>query len=268
MVNSFDTQQYHVEKVQAKNLLSALHAARERANATGGKIASLPDVIGMRFTEPHTSYIWQNSDIHTMTEEAFSLAVDDTPRSLVLHGVGLLAYVMDKPELREQFSASVVRPDYRTIEDAMQGKLPDGSEFPVIRYQEFVTLTSLPERYGILIEGELATKQFMPPKGAPKGLEMTSRSGLPHPVFQRAYYAQSVPRWNAWMGAKTEEFISPLGNTDYELIDHLECGPPAHGTLWMLRLNTDWEFPSRRMINNAPAPSTYGSFYVITPRQE
>jgi hypothetical protein len=145
----------------------ALRRALEYAG-DDGFVASLPQLLHARTHASYDNIIW-NTWFTSNSEESVVTTPQGNHVVVFVHGGGIFS----TPERFEQvYRASVDRssPDGFTGQyaakisqkealDVLNGKLSNGSEFPVYPYEEFRQgISDLPMRYGVVLDLELARK--------------------------------------------------------------------------------------------------------------
>ena len=145
----------------------ALRRALEYAGEDGF-VASMPQLLHARANAPYGNVIW-NTWFTSYTEESVITTPRGTHVVVVVHGGGIYA----SPERFERtYRASVDRnnPEGFTGQyagkispgeagDLLNGKLPDGAEIPIYRFDEFKRgISGLPGRYGVVLDYELARR--------------------------------------------------------------------------------------------------------------
>ena len=145
----------------------ALRRALEYAG-DDGFVASLPQLLHARTHASYDNIIW-NTWFTSNSEENVVTTPQGNHAVVFVHGGGIFS----KPERFEQvYRASVDRssPDGFTGQyaakisqkealDVLNGRLSDGTEFPVYPYEEFRQgISDLPMRYGVVLDLELARK--------------------------------------------------------------------------------------------------------------
>jgi len=143
----------------------ALQRALEYAG-NDGFVASMPQLLHARTHAGYDNIIW-NTWFTSYTEESVVTTPQGNQVVLVIHGGGIFAL----PERFERvYRASVDRShpegftgqyaakiSHHEAHDALQGKLPDGSEIPIYSFEEFRQgIPDLPIRYGVTLDLELA----------------------------------------------------------------------------------------------------------------
>ena len=133
-----------------------------------GFVASLPQLLHARTNADYDNVIW-NTWFTSNSEESVVTTPQGNHVVVAIHGGGIFS----TPERFEQvYRASSDRsnPDGFTGQyaarisqkeagDALEGRLPDGTEIPVFPYEEFKRgIIDLPMRYGVILDFELAKK--------------------------------------------------------------------------------------------------------------
>jgi len=133
-----------------------------------GFVASLPQLLHARTNADYDNVIW-NTWFTSNSEESVVTTPQGNHVVVAIHGGGIFS----TPERFEQvYRASSDRsnPDGFTGQyaarisqkeagDALEGRLPDGTEIPVFPYEEFKRgIADLPMRYGVILDFELAKK--------------------------------------------------------------------------------------------------------------
>jgi len=143
----------------------ALAQALDYAGADGF-VASMPQLLHARTHADYDNIIW-NTWFTSYTEESVVATPEGNRVVVAIHGGGIFS----TPARYEQvYRASVDRssPDGFTgqyagkisaaeARNALDGKLPDGTEIPVYPFEEFKNgIADLPIRYGVILDLELA----------------------------------------------------------------------------------------------------------------
>jgi hypothetical protein len=143
----------------------ALRLALEFAG-DDGFVASMPQLLHARTHADYDNIIW-NTWFTSYSEESVVTTPQGNHVVVAIHGGGIFA----SPERYEQvYRASVDRSNtdgftgqyagkisQKEARDALQGKLPDGTEIPVYPFDEFKQgISELPIRYGVILDFELA----------------------------------------------------------------------------------------------------------------
>ncbi len=143
---------------------AALRRALEYAG-DDGFVASLPQLLHARANTSYENIIW-NTWFTSNTEESVVRTPQGNHVVVVVHGGGIFA----KPERFEkvyahtdhsspdgftgQLAGKITEHEARQV---LQGKLPDGTEFPVYPFDEFKRgIADLPIRYGVILDFDLA----------------------------------------------------------------------------------------------------------------
>jgi len=150
---------------------SYLPAALQRALDYAGEdgfVASLPQLLRARTDADYDNIIW-NTWFTANSEECVVTTKQGSRVVVAVHGGGIYAL----PDRFERlYRANQARAnsegftgDYagkistREARDVLEGKLQDGTEFPVYPYDEFKRgVANLPRRYGVILNYELARK--------------------------------------------------------------------------------------------------------------
>jgi hypothetical protein len=148
-------------------LPDALRQALEYAGADGF-VASLPQLLHARANARYDNIVW-NTWFTPNSEESLATTPQGNRVVVAVHGGGIFA----SPDRFEKlFRASTSRHcevgftglfagkiTGREVRDVLNGKLPDGTEFPVFSFHEFSQgVTGLPRRYAVVIDFETAKK--------------------------------------------------------------------------------------------------------------
>ncbi len=145
----------------------ALQRALEYAG-DDGFVASLPQLLHARANAPYDNIIW-NTWFTSNSEESVVTTKQGNRVVVAVHGGGIYA---TPARFERMYRANMNREnsegftgDYagkisvREAHDVLEGKLPDGTEFPVYPFDEFKQgVASLPWRYGVILDYELARK--------------------------------------------------------------------------------------------------------------
>jgi len=149
------------------HLPNALRQALEYAG-DNGCAASMPQLLHARVNASYDNIMW-NTWFTANSEES----VVTTPRGnrvvVAVHGGGIFAsperferslyadLVRSNPEgLTGQYAAKISQQETRGV---LEGKLPDGTEFPIFPFDEFKRgIADLPMRYGVILDFEMAQK--------------------------------------------------------------------------------------------------------------
>jgi hypothetical protein len=147
--------------------------ALKRALSYAGKdgfVASMPQLIHARTNAPYDNILW-NTWFTSYSEENVVATSQGNHVVIVIHGGGIYA----SPERFEkmfyastdhrsehgytgQFAGKISEQEAR---DALEGKLPDGTEVPVYPFEEFKQgIADLPIRYGVALDYELARQSL------------------------------------------------------------------------------------------------------------
>jgi hypothetical protein len=147
--------------------------ALKRALSYAGKdgfVASMPQLIHARTNAPYDNILW-NTWFTSYSEENVVATSQGNHVVIVIHGGGIYA----SPERFEkmfyastdhrsehgytgQFAGKISEQEAR---DALEGKLPDGTEVPVYPFEEFRQgIADLPIRYGVALDYELARQSL------------------------------------------------------------------------------------------------------------
>ena len=147
--------------------------ALKRALSYAGKdgfVASLPALIHARTNASYDNVLW-NTWFTSYSEENVVTTPQGNHVVIVIHGGGIYA----SPERFEkmfyastdhrsehgytgQFAGKISEQEAR---DALEGKLPDGTEVPVYPFEEFRQgIADLPIRYGVALDYELARQSL------------------------------------------------------------------------------------------------------------
>jgi len=133
-----------------------------------GFVASLPQLLHARAIASYDNIIW-NTWFTSNSEECVVTTAQGNRVMVAVHGGGIFA----KPERFQRLyfanqarsSAEGFTGDYAgkisatEARDVLEGKLPDGSEFPVYTFDEFERgVADLPWRYGVILDFNLARK--------------------------------------------------------------------------------------------------------------
>ena len=143
---------------------AALRRALEYAG-DDGFVASLPQLLHARANAAYDNIIW-NTWFTSNTEESVVRTPQENHVVVVVHGGGIFA----KPARFEKVYAQVDRASQdgftgqlagkiteHEARQVLEGKLPDGTEFPVYPFDEFkYGIADLPIRYGVILDLDLA----------------------------------------------------------------------------------------------------------------
>ena len=128
-----------------------------------GFVASLPQLLQARVSATYDNIIW-NTWFTSYTEESVVTTARGNRVVVVIHGGGIFAsperfetaYRSKSHGLTGQFAARLTDREAREV---LNGRLPDGSEFPIFAFDEFKRgVADLPIRYGVIMDFELARK--------------------------------------------------------------------------------------------------------------
>ena len=146
---------------------SALQRALNYAG-DDGFVASMPQLLHARANAPYDNIIW-NTWFTANSEESVVTTPQGNRVVVAVHGGGIFArparfersYHADSlhssPEGLTGQTAAKISP--REAHDVLEGRLPDGTEFPVYPFDEFKRgVADLPRRYGVILDFELARK--------------------------------------------------------------------------------------------------------------
>ena len=146
-------------------LPDALRRALEYAGSDGF-VASLPQLFHARTNADYDNIIW-NTWFTSNSEESVVTTKQGNHVVVAVHGGGIYG----KPERFErlyranqsrsnsegftgQYAGKISEIEAR---DVLEGKLPDGTEFPVYPFDEFKRgIADLPRRYGVILDFDLA----------------------------------------------------------------------------------------------------------------
>ena len=146
---------------------SALQRALNYAG-DNGFVASMPQLMHARANAPYDNLIW-NTWFTANSEESVVTTPQGNRAIVAIHGGGIFT----KPERFERsYHADLDRDNPEGItgqtaakitqeeaHNALQGRLPDGSEIPIYSFEEFKRgVANLPMRYGVILDYELARK--------------------------------------------------------------------------------------------------------------
>ena len=149
------------------HLPDALRRALEYAG-DDGFVASMPQLLHARANASYDNIIW-NTWFTSNSEESVAKTPQGHRVVVAVHGGGIYA----SPERFERtYRASVDRSSpegftgqyagkisAREASDVLNGLLPDGSEIPVLQFDEFKRgVADLPLRYAVVLDFELARK--------------------------------------------------------------------------------------------------------------
>jgi len=149
------------------HLPNALRRALEFAG-DDGFVASMPQLLHARANASYDNIIW-NTWFTSNSEESVAKTPQGHRVVVAVHGGGIYA----SPERFERtYRASVDRSSpegftgqyagkisAREASDVLNGLLPDGSEIPVLQFDEFKRgVADLPLRYAVVLDFELARK--------------------------------------------------------------------------------------------------------------
>lgn len=144
------------------------HALRRALEYAGdeGFVASMPQLLHARTHAAYDNVIW-NTWFTSFSEESVVTTAQGNRVVVAIHGGGIFS----SPERYERvYRASVDRsnPDGFTGQyagkisqqealDALDGRLPDGTEIPIYPFEEFkMGVSDLPIRYGVILDFEQA----------------------------------------------------------------------------------------------------------------
>lgn len=133
-----------------------------------GFVASLPQLLHARANADYDNIIW-NTWFTTNSEESVVTTPQGNHVVVAVHGGGIFGspdrfeklYRADQNRASEfgftgHYAAKISVQEAR---DVLEGKLPDGSEFPVYSYDEFRRgIAGLPWRYGVIMDLETARR--------------------------------------------------------------------------------------------------------------
>ena len=144
------------------------HALRRALEYAGsdGFVASMAQLLHARANADYDNIIW-NTWFTSNTEESVATTPQGNQVVIVVHGGGIFAtpdrfekvYRSSADRANEhgftgQYSAKITQ---REARDVLEGKLSDGTEFPVYPFNEFKQgVSGLPIRYGIILDYEVA----------------------------------------------------------------------------------------------------------------
>jgi hypothetical protein len=147
-------------------------ALRRALNCAGedGFVASMPQLIHARTNAPYDNILW-NTWFSSYSEENVVTSPQGNHVIVAIHGGGIYA---SPDRFEKMFYAST---DHRSehgytgqfagkiseqeARDALEGRLPDGTEIPVYPFEEFKQgITDLPIRYGVILDYELAKESL------------------------------------------------------------------------------------------------------------
>jgi hypothetical protein len=143
----------------------ALRGALEYAG-DDGFVASLPALLHARVNAPYDNIVWNNW-FNPNTEETLLKTPQGHRVIVTVHGGGIFA----SPErFKKLFYASTDRNSEfgftglfagkisdQEARDALEGRMPDGSEIPIYPFDEFKRgIDKLPRRYGVVTDFETA----------------------------------------------------------------------------------------------------------------
>eukprot|EP00929_Paragymnodinium_shiwhaense_P119270 TRINITY_DN91157_c0_g1_i1.p1 TRINITY_DN91157_c0_g1~~TRINITY_DN91157_c0_g1_i1.p1 ORF type:complete len:581 (-),score=93.97 TRINITY_DN91157_c0_g1_i1:443-2185(-) len=155
-----------------------LPAALQRAQHVAGKagfVASLPQLMWARSNAAFDNEIWNNWFTSQTEEVAFTTKSEDK-YVIVVHGGGILSvpgrleavYQEDgsgmtqdgrSPEHgNDRSDESAAKLTVREAHDMLDGRLPDGTRIPIFTYQDFAKSPHLPQRYGVVLNADVANK--------------------------------------------------------------------------------------------------------------
>ncbi len=133
-----------------------------------GFVASLPQLLHARANADYDNIIW-NTWFTSNSEESVVTTKQGNRVVVAVHGGGIYAKPARFERLyranqahsnSEGFTGQYAgKISAREVHDVLDGRLPDGSEFPIYPYNEFRRgVTNLPWRYGVILDFELARK--------------------------------------------------------------------------------------------------------------
>ncbi len=148
---------------------SYLPAALQRAldyAGDDGFVASMPALLHARANAPYDNIIW-NSWFNPNSEESVATTPQGNRVVLTVHGGGIFA---SPARFEKLFRASTDRScdvgftglfagkiTTREAHDMLDGKSPDGTEFPVFSFDEFSRgVADLPRRYAVVMDFDMA----------------------------------------------------------------------------------------------------------------
>ena len=146
-------------------LPDALQSALDYAGENG-YVASLPQLLHARANAPYDNIIW-NTFFTPNTEENVATTAQGQPVLVAVHGGGIFATA---ERFRKLFHANVSRFSKKSftglfagkildseVQNVLNGKLADGTEFPVFSFDEFKRgVADLPRRYAVVMDFEMA----------------------------------------------------------------------------------------------------------------
>jgi len=144
---------------------NALRRALEYAGIDGF-VASMPQLLHARTHADYDNIIW-NTWFTSYSEESVVTTPQGNRVIVAIHGGGIFA-LPDRYERVYRASVDRSNPDGFTgqyagkisqqeAHNALEGKLPDGTEIPVYPFEEFRKgIADLPIRYGVILDFELA----------------------------------------------------------------------------------------------------------------
>ena len=133
-----------------------------------GFVASLPQLLHARTNADYDNIIW-NTWFTAYSEESVVATPQGNHVVITLHGGGIfgsptrieraLRADLDRfnsDGLTGQYAAKISKQESQNL---LQGRLPDGTEFPVYTFDEFKRgVADLPMRYGVVLDFEIAKK--------------------------------------------------------------------------------------------------------------
>jgi len=145
--------------------------ALQRALAYAGDdgfVASLPQLFHARANADYDNIVW-NTWFTSNSEESVVTTPQGNHVVVAVHGGGIFAtperlesslYAdQDRSNPEGLTGQGAIKISEREARDLLEGKLPDGSEIPVYRFDEFQRgVADQPWRYGVILDYEMARK--------------------------------------------------------------------------------------------------------------
>lgn len=166
--NAMKDSQMEAAIIFETHLPDALRRALKYAG-DDGFVASMPALLHARANAAFDNEIWDTWFFTSNSEESAATTRQGNHVAVAVHGGGIFA----KPErFRKLYLASVDRSSKlgftglfgakileQEAHDVLDGKLPDGTEFPVFSFDEFKRgVANLPRRYAVVMDFEIARK--------------------------------------------------------------------------------------------------------------
>jgi hypothetical protein len=154
------------ETIFETHLPDALKLALEYAG-NDGFVASMPQLLHARANAGFDNEIWNTWFFTSNSEESLVTTKQGNPVAVMVHGGGIFAtperfrklYLSSvnrtsKTGFTGLFGAKIAESEAR---DIVEGKLSDGTEFPVFSYDELKRgISNLPRRYAIVMDFDMA----------------------------------------------------------------------------------------------------------------